>query len=62
MSISKIKFDDSFFDDNLSIDNYPTEIDDVEYYNHLKQRYDALTNCNKDFVYIDKEHWYIQID
>lgn len=43
-----------FFD---STDN----IDDVKY-QHVKAMYDRLTNCNKDMVYRDAKHWYIQID
>lgn len=33
-----------------------------EHFKNVKQIYDSLTNCNKDMVYRDKDHWYIQID
>ncbi len=38
-----------------------TEEDD-EQYQRVKAAYDLLDNCNKDMVYRDANHWYIQID
>jgi len=50
----------SFFDNELSVDS--SIIDDEEYYEKVKFMYDSLANCNKDLVYHDAKHWYIQID
>lgn len=50
----KTKTTNVFFDDH--------NVDDEEYYKKVKFMYDSLTNCNKDLVYRDAKHWYIQID
>ena len=49
-----------FFDDKI-IDDDKT-IEDDEQYMRVKQFYDCLENCNKDMVYRDAKHWYVQID
>lgn len=36
--------------------------EDDEQYKRVKAAYDLLDNCNKDMVYRDADHWYIQID
>lgn len=36
--------------------------EDDEQYKKVKAAYDCLKNCNKDLVYRDADHWYIQID
>lgn len=45
---------DSFFDGK--------SIEDDEQYKRVKAFYDSLENCNKDMVYRDAKHWYVQID
>ena len=35
---------------------------DDQKYQQIKAFYDSLINCNKDMVYRDAKHWYIQID
>ena len=35
--------------------------DDPEYKAKVEALYNGLKNCNKDFGYIDKDHWYISI-
>ena len=49
-----------FFDDNTIKDN--KTIEDDEQYKRVKMFYDSLENCNKDMVYRDAKHWYVQID
>ena len=54
-----------FFNDgnNENVDiNYLSSIDDINEYSRVKAIYDSLINCNKDMVYRDSKHWYIQID
>ena len=36
--------------------------EDDEQYKRVKMFYDSLYNCNKDMVYRDAKHWYVQID
>ena len=52
--LEKNRYTDNFFDDETHIDD--------EQYKRVKMFYDSLTNCNKDMVYRDAKHWYIQID
>ena len=49
-----------FFDDNPIKDD--KTIEDDEQYKRVKMFYDSLENCNKDMVYRDAKHWYVQID
>ena len=52
--LEKNRTTDSFFDKT-------TDKDDEQYI-RVKQFYDCLENCNKDMVYRDAKHWYVQID
>ena len=44
----------AFFDDGDQAD--------IAEYLRVKAMYDRLKNCNKDMVFRDAKHWYIQID
>lgn len=61
----KTKTTNVFFDEH-NIDEHNVDehnVDDEEYYKKVvKFMYDSLVNCNKDLVYRDAKHWYIQID
>lgn len=50
----KKRHTNEFFDEK-------NEENDIEYAK-VKAFYDSLTNCNKDMVYRDSKHWYVQID
>ena len=52
--LEKKRTTDEFFDKKASTDD--------EQYRRVKQFYDSLTNCNKDMIYRDAKHWYVQID
>lgn len=58
----KTKTTNVFFDEHNVDDEEYYKVDDEEYYKKVKFMYDSLTNCNKDLVYRDAKHWYIQID
>lgn len=51
----KEKYNGNHFFDSISKE-------DDEQYKKVKAAYDRLKNCNKDMVYRDADHWYIQID
>ena len=43
-------------------ENFFNDDNNDECFKMVKRMYDSLTNCNKDMVYRDPDHWYIQID